>query len=126
LKSDNETLALIHINQRILRAEDEGDEATLALLLHPDFNIVRSNGEKQGRQTFLEAVLSNKNLGRTADQVEVRRYGECAVFTCRMTTIRDKEGKDVVSHFWNTRLFLRQDKEWRCTAWQVARFPQLD
>jgi hypothetical protein len=123
LKRDGVTSTLIHINQQILRAEEEGDEALLGPLLHPDFTIVRASGEKQDRPAFLKAVQRNKNLGRTAEQMEVRQYGDWAVFTCRITTTHDKEGKEVVGHFWNTRLFLLQDKAWRCATWQVAKFP---
>jgi len=122
LKSEGEkTIALNKLNRRILQAEESGDQACLASLLHNDFTIVRAGGEKQDRQMYLDAVEANKSRGRSADQSEVRFYGDCAVFTCRVTTTRDKDGAAALGHFWNTRMFLRQDKGWLCVSWQVMK-----
>lgn len=117
----DKVIALNQLNQRILRAEECGDQACLDSLLHRNFTIVRANGEKQDRQIFLDAVDGNKNRGRSADQSEILFYGSCAVFTCRITTKHDKNGKEVVGHFWNTRMFLRQDEGWLCGSWQVMK-----
>jgi uncharacterized protein DUF4440 len=121
LKSNGEAIALNKLNQRILQAEESGDQAYLASILRHDFTIVRASGEKQDRQMYLDAVVANKSRGRSADQSEVRFYGNCAVFICRVTTARDKDGKAAVGHFWNTRMFLRQDKGWLCVSWQVMK-----
>lgn len=120
LKSDG-TGALNKVNQRMLLAEENGNRDKLAPLLHQDFTIIRASGEKQDRQTFLQAVEDNKNRGRAADLSDVRFYRNYAIFTCRVTTTRDKDGKADVGHFWNTRMFVRQDKEWRCLGWQVTK-----
>jgi len=120
LKSD-QTPALNHINQQILRAEEAGDQAILSPLLHPDFTIVRASGEKQDRQTFLDTVLANKNRGRTNNQLELRLYGDRAVFTCIVTTTENRDGTTNSGRFWNTRLFVREHGEWRCAAWQVMK-----
>jgi hypothetical protein len=116
-----DVIALNKLNQRILQAEESGDRDNLASLLREDFTIVRASGEKQDRQMFLEAVEKNKNRGRSADLSDVRFYGNCAIFTCRVTTTRDKDNKAAVDHFWNTRMFVRQDKGWLCLGWQVMK-----
>jgi Domain of unknown function (DUF4440) len=112
---------IIHINQEILDAEETGNQAKLEHHLHPDFTIVRASGEKQNRKAYLAAVSANRKRGRKADRVEVRVYGESAVFTCRVTTSLDKGGKSAQGNFWNTRLFLRQGDKWLCAAWQVMK-----
>jgi hypothetical protein len=112
---------LIRLNQNILRAEEEGDKATLEPLLHPEFTIVRASGAQQNRQTFLDAVPANKGRGRKADRVEVRVYGERAVFTCRVTATVEKDGQSIIGSFWNTRLFMWQGKCWQCVSWQVMK-----
>ena len=123
LKSDGKLVDLALLNQDILRAEEDGIPESLEPLLAPGFTIVRSNGVIQDRQTFLDQVPHNMEHGRLADQVDVRRYGQHAVFTCRVTTTRNKAGHDVVRRFWNTRLFIQKrehdDKHWLCTSWQV-------
>ncbi len=120
----NQVTAIARMNQDILQAEEAGLQDKLAPLLHQDFTIVRASGEKQNRQQFLEAVPANKDRGRRGDQVEVRRYDDRAIFTCRVTTTRDKDGNQVISHFWNTRLFVRENDEWRCAAWQVMKIAE--
>lgn len=117
----NQVTAITHMTQDILQAEEAGLQDKLAPLLHQDFTIVRASGEKQNRQQFLDAVPANKDRGRTADQIEVHLYDDRAVFTCRVTTTRDKDGNQAISHFWNTRLFVRENGEWRCAAWQVMK-----
>ena len=122
LKSEGEkTIALNDLNRRILQAEESGDQAYLASILRQDFTIVRASGERQDRQKYLDAVEANKSRGRSADQSEVRFYGDCAVFTCRVTTTRDKDGNAAVGHFWNTRMYLPQDEGWLCVSWQVMK-----
>ena len=122
LKSEGTSVfALNKLNQRILQAEESGDRDKLASLLHQDFTIIRASGEKQDKQMYLEAVEDNKNRRRSADLSNVRFYGNYAIFTCRVTTTRDKDGKVAVGHFWNTRTFVRQDKEWLCLGWQVMK-----
>jgi hypothetical protein len=104
-----------------LQEEEKGNRDALEPLLDKGFTIIRSGGKKQDWQKFLDLVPDNKGLGRTADQVGVRLFGECAIFASRVTATRDEEGDEVVSRFWNTRLFRRPDKEWRCISWQVMK-----
>jgi len=111
---------LTELDGRILKAEEEGNRAVLESLLHKDFAILRASGVKQDRQAFLNAVPGNAHRGRSADQLEVRPYGDCAVVTCRVTTSQNPDGTPSVRHFWNTRVFVRQAGEWQCVAWQVT------
>ena len=124
LKSDIEVTALKLLNENILQVEEIGSKEKLEPLLHLDFTIVRASGEKENRQQFLDAVPANKNRGRSADQVEVRLYDDRAIFACRVTTTRDKDGNQAIDHFWNTRLFVRQNDEWLCAAWLVMKIAE--
>ena len=123
----NDTLAadraneLDALNERILQAEEEGLKDEIASLLHKNFTIIRASGAKQDRQTFLDAVSSNTNRGRTTEQPDVRLYGDCAVFTCIVITTQNSDGTLNPGRFWNTRLFVREQKQWRCAAWQTTK-----
>lgn len=122
LKSDEKAAKLKLLNQDILEAEEIGAKEKLEPLLHQDFTIVRARGEKQNRQQFLDAVPANRDRGRRADQVEVHLYDDRAIFACRVTTnTRDKDGKQAINYYWNTRLFVRENDKWRCAAWQVMK-----
>ena len=123
----NDTLAadraneLETLNAHILHAEEMGLKDKIAALLHKDFTIIRATGVKQDRQSFLDAVSSNANRGRTAEQPEVRLYGDCAVFTCIVITTQNSDGTPNAGRFWNTRLFVREQSQWRCVAWQTTK-----
>ncbi len=116
--------ALIRLNERILQAEEKGKVAELERILAEDFTILRANGARQTRKEFLEAVPASRGRGRKADRVQVDLDGTAAVFTCRVTTKRDGDGKAAGGRFWTTRLFSWQESEWRCVAWQVAEIPE--
>ena len=122
--STAETIA--ELNAFILEAEEQGSRADLAPLLTRDFIIIRAIGLKQNRDTFLDAVPGGADRGRTADQPEVRLHGDCAVFTCRVTTTRNPDGSLGGGSFWNTRVFVRDLEGWRCAAWQVTEISELD
>lgn len=107
------TARLIEINDKMLRAEEEGQVSDIAKHLHQDFKIIRANLNVEDLQTFLRAVPDNAKRGRTADQPTVQFFGNRAIYTCLVTT---KAG-----HFWNTRLFVRRENDWLCVQWQVMK-----
>ena len=111
---------LTTLNDRILQAEEDGDAEPLDTLLTEDFTIVRAGGAKQDKRVFLEAVEANAHRGRIVDQLEIHPYGNCAVVTCRVTTSQNKDGAPAVGPYWNTRVFIRQEEQWRCATWQVT------
>jgi len=112
---------LIDVNRRMLEAEEAGNDAALKPLLHEKFSILRSNGKTYDREAYLKDVSANKTRGRSADQVKLRLFKNCAIFACRVTTTREAENKPTVGHFWNTRRFVRQGDEWQCTEWMVMK-----
>ena len=114
---------LTALNERILQAEEAGLKNDLDPLLAADFTIIRATGVKHDRQAFLDAVKSNANRGRIAAEPHVYSVGECAVYTVIVTTTRDADGAPAIGHFWNTRLFVQEDNQWRCAAWQVMKLP---
>jgi hypothetical protein len=112
---------LIELNDLILQAEEAGLKNDLEPLLADGFSIVRSKGEKVERQAFLDAVPDNANRGRSAVQHNVYRVGQCAVYTCIVTTTQNPDRTPNHGRFWNTRLFIRENEKWRCLTWQVMR-----
>jgi hypothetical protein len=51
-------------NECILKLEEAGSKNELDRLLHQEFIIIRSNGEKEDRKAFLKAVPANASRGR--------------------------------------------------------------
>ncbi|MDH4135457.1 MAG: cupin domain-containing protein [Anaerolineae bacterium] len=110
-----------YLNQRIVQAEESGLKDDLVPLLADSFTIIRSNGEKSKRQAFLDAVPDNANRGRRTAQPNVQLAGRCAIYTCIVTTTQNPAGTPNPGRFWNTRLFVRENGQWRCLTWQVMK-----
>ena len=116
-RDSQDVARLMELNNSSFQAEEDGNSELLASLLTEDFKIVRSNFRISDRQTMLDEVPANARRGRAIDEVRVTIYGTSAVVTSHLT-IRNE---DATNHFWNTKVFVKQDGEWRCHVWQVAR-----
>ncbi len=116
----DEVKILSILNQQMLQAEEDGDSESLARLLTEDFTIIRASGAKQDREAYLNAVGTNAHRGRTAEEPEIRLYHGCAVVIIRVTISEKQDGALTVRRFWNTRVFIRQEEQWRCATWQVT------
>jgi hypothetical protein len=126
--SGNETIAketkrLVEIGDALLKGEEAGRRGDLEPYLHQDFNIIRANGIRQEREEFLSKVEENADMGRSAEPSEIRLYGDCAVVMTRVTTLRKPDGTVITRYFWMTRVFVRENDDWRCIAWQVTQIP---
>lgn len=112
---------LAQLNQEILYAEEHGDRGKLGKLLHPGFTIVRSNGDQQDKEEYLNSILYNKNRGRKATYTNIQRVGRFAIYTGIVTTTQDPDGASPPGRFWNTWLFVKVNERWRCLSWQVMK-----
>lgn len=116
-KVSSDVAKLMDLDSRSFEAEEYGNREVLDSLLTDDFKIVRSNFSISARQAMLDAIAANAGKGRAVDEVSVKLYGDSAVVTSHLTT----RNQGTVNQFWNTKVFVKQDGEWRCRAWQVAR-----
>ncbi|HLO30220.1 MAG TPA: nuclear transport factor 2 family protein [Anaerolineales bacterium] len=117
----NSTMA--RLNEEILRAEEEGNRAPLEHFLHPCFIIVRSNGDKQDKEQFLNSVVMNKNLGRASTSGNIHTTGQYSLYTGIVTTAHNQNGTPNLGYFRNTRLFVKENGQWTCLFWQVTQIP---
>ena len=117
---DAEELSLRRLNRRSFAAENRASADALAPLLADDFRIARSTWIVQDKAQTLEQVATDTSgRRRELSHEEVRRWGEHAVITSRVT-LRQADGQ-VAGRFWNTKVCVRREGGWQCTAWQVAR-----
>lgn len=122
VSSEVSTLTLL--DYCILQAEEQGRQDILDLLLSKDFTIIRSTGARQDRASYLSDMPTNANRGRTGDAPEIHLCPECAVVISVVHVSQKPDGSPDVGHFWNTRVFVREDGQWRCISWQVTRKPE--
>lgn len=68
------------------------------------------------KQTMTDAVPANAHNGRVFDEGSIKIYRDSDVVMSHLTT----SVEDVVHHFGKTRVFVKQEEQWRCGSWQVA------
>lgn len=96
----------------------------LERILADDFRIIRSNLIIEDKPAMLCRVATDaSHRKREVDNKseEVKIFGDSAIVTCRIT-LKEEDG-EIVGHFWNTKVFVRQEEDWKCLVWQVARIP---
>jgi hypothetical protein len=111
---------IVQLNDRILDAEERGAAGELAPLLADNFYIIRASGKRLDCEAYLADVPNQCNRGRRAERGEAYPVGNCALYTCIVTTTQNPDGAANPGQFWNSRLFVREDGQWRCAAWQVT------
>ena len=61
----------------------------------------------------------------TAEEVQVRQYGNTAVVAFRLVaTGTDKDGAKEISNFLNTGTFVKRRGKWQAVAWQATAVPK--
>jgi hypothetical protein len=66
---------IIQLNEKILRAEEEGNRAFLEPIMSETFFIIRASGVMQNRAQYIDAVSMNKNRERTIAQSNIQLHG---------------------------------------------------
>lgn len=121
---DDVRQSVMDLNSNILTAEEAGKPEDIEKLLTDDFFIVRGTGKKLERADYLNDVPRQAHRGRQATQPELHQVGGCIVFTCIVSTTQNPDGTTNVGRFWNTRLWVNQNGQWRCAVWQVTRLTE--
>jgi hypothetical protein len=110
------------LNRESFQAEDDANREPLEHILADDFRIVRSNYVIEEKPTMLSRVAADTSRRkREVDDDNVKVYEDSAVVTSRVT-LKETSG-EIVGHFWNTKVFVRREGQWKCLIWQVVRIP---
>jgi hypothetical protein len=110
------------LNSESFQAEDNASREPLGRILADDFRIARSNYVIEDKPTMLNRVTADASRRkRDVHDENVNVYGDGAVVTSRVT-LKEESG-EVVGRFWNTKVFVMREGEWKCLVWQVARIP---
>lgn len=116
---------LIKLNRDTFKAEDDANSELLERIMADEFRIIRSNliiEDKPAMLCRVAADTSQRIREVDNESEEVRIFGDSAVVTCRITL--KEEGGEVFGQFWNTKVFVNREGEWKCVVWQVAKLPE--
>lgn len=110
------------LNRESFQAEDDAKREPLEHILADDFRIVRSNYVIEDKPTMLSRIAADTSRRkREVDDDNVKVYEDSAVVTSRVT-LKETSG-EMVGRFWNTKVFVRREGQWKCLVWQVVRIP---
>ena len=116
--------AVANLNRQSFEAENHPPTAAAGLdpILDDEFYIVRARGVLQAKQEMM-GEAANDSSGRKRrfndEDVDIRIYGDAAVVrTC--VAVHEPTG-EVRGHFWNTKVLVLREGQWKCVAWHVTR-----
>jgi len=116
---------LMQLQRATEEAEDKKDLAALDRLLTDDYIFTAPGGAVTDKKKLIEEVKHGvPEEGQTISYEDVKAnvYGKAAVVNYRLIVKgRDKDGKDYISRYRNTVVWVKQQGHWRMAAIHVNR-----
>jgi hypothetical protein len=106
------------------RAMVEGDEPLLETLLSEGVNFVHTNGKRETKQQFIDAITAGRRRYR---QIEIQTQdvvvagSETCVVTGRVLIEMEANNGTLLFPIAYTSIQTQQDGQWRLIAWQATR-----
>ena len=117
---DDAQQALKDLNAKICAAEMEGDADYLASVLADDLVFRRAGGSQVTKEQYLEGLRNPDNTYEYVHcgDIEVIMVDRNTAFVSLLVWAKGMRGKTGFKGIYrNTRLFLRQNGDWRCAVW---------
>jgi ketosteroid isomerase-like protein len=117
---------LTALNERFAVAERGRDEEFFRSVLADALVFRRANGTRVGKEQFVEGLMdeSNRFDQLEAEDLEVVIYGtELALASLVVHAAGERAGERFEGDFRNTRLFVKEDGDWKCAVWFNTREP---
>lgn len=108
-------------------AENKKDIAALDRIFADDFIFIAGNGSVQDKKKFLHEVKTDpappSDLKLTYEDFKVRLYGKNLALANYVLVVpsKDKDGKETVSRYRMSVLWIKQGKDWRITNFHATR-----
>ncbi len=109
-------------NRRFDRAQLARDFPAIEALLTADFTWVTFAGATMNRSETLEHLRKgdSKYTRYESVDVKVRLLGDVALVTGLLVREGRNSRRDLTGRFLYTRVFVKQERNWRLTHWQVT------
>lgn len=105
-------------------AVKRGDVKTMERILHPQFALVRGNGQVVSRDDILDGARSGAYEYEAQDEIEgtqaVRVWGDTAVVTALLWIKGRHKGEPFDRRVWFSDTYVRTDDGWRYAFAQVS------
>jgi hypothetical protein len=90
-----------------------------------------SSGRRIGKADILKELResaapkpSDPKVVYTAEEIQVRQYGETAVVAFRLVGTTTRAGATEIDRYWNTGTFVKRAGRWQAVAWQATKIPK--
>ena len=126
--ADDDRATLGDMLDTFLAGASVGDPAVHERFWADDLVYTSSSGSRTDKASILQGMRESAAarpetppIVYTADQVDIRVYGDTAVVAFRLVATPTGDGD--VQYYFNTGTFLKRDGDWRAVAWQATRIP---
>lgn len=115
-----------------LAAASRNDAAAHERFWAEDLIYTRGAGVRVGKADIMKSVRSSTPVKAgeqppavfTAEDIRVQQYGNVAVVAFRLVAKTEKDGKPIVSNYFNTDVFVKRDGKWQVVSHQVTPIPE--
>lgn len=106
----------------------EGDVEQLDSLLADGMHYVHSNGKRETKREFLDALTSGRRRYLDIDirAQELRQFGDTVVVTGKVWVELETATGSLESQMAYTAVHVREAEEWRLISWQATRLAAAD
>ena len=128
--ADDAQSTLAAMLDTFLAGASAGEPAAHERFWADDLIYTSSNGTRTNKAAILESARAAVDaqpetpaVVYTAEDVDIRVYGDAAVVAFRLVATPSGDGDAAVRTYFNTGTFLERGGEWRAVAWQATRIP---
>ncbi|HEX8246865.1 MAG TPA: nuclear transport factor 2 family protein [Pyrinomonadaceae bacterium] len=112
------------LERELIEAVLRRDSAFLNRLLADEASIITPFGDLLGKDMMINFDEKLVNESIVTDEIAVRIYDRTAVVTGRATIKSRYEDLDLSGRYRFTRVYLKQEEDWRIVAYQATRIEQ--
>ncbi|WP_323845088.1 nuclear transport factor 2 family protein [Microbulbifer magnicolonia] len=107
-----------------------GDAAVHQRFWADDLIYTSSSGKRFGKAVIMQGLAEAKGQPVTAsysaEEVDIRLFGETAVVAFKLVGEDRSAAEAVTSRYFNTGTFVKRDGNWRAVAWQATKIPAAE
>ena len=123
---------LTRMLNEFLDAASRNDAAVHDRFWAEDLIYTRGAGVRVGKADIMKSVRAATPIKPgeqppavfTAEDVRIQQYGNVAVVAYRLVARSSRDGKPVVSNYFNTDVFVKRDSKWQVVSHQVTPIPE--
>ncbi|GAB3506491.1 hypothetical protein GCM10027341_39630 [Spirosoma knui] len=118
--------AVLDVEKQRFDAQVNKDQAVMNKVLADDLMYTHSNGNTDGKQAFIQAIVEGKSnyMGLQPQEQKVRLYGNTAVVNGVVQVKMNNNNQPTEFKLRYTDVYVKKSGQWQLVAWQSLRVTQ--